>query len=60
MNYLRILKDNTMDDKLIYIHNDDKQNHPFRKLNNWLKVLPLLVWIQLIKIQLKKLKIWTN
>ena len=24
-----ILRDKTMDDKLMYIHNDDKQNQPF-------------------------------
>ena len=30
--YIRILRDKTMDDKLIYIPIDDKQNYPFCRL----------------------------
>ena len=31
-----ILRDKTIDDKLIYIPNDDKQNHPSVDQNYWI------------------------
>ena len=36
---LEILKDKKQDDKFLYIPNDDKQNHPFCRMNLQLKDL---------------------
>ena len=33
--YFNVLRDKTMDNKLTYIPNDDKQSYPFCRLNYW-------------------------
>ena len=42
-------RDKTMGDKLMYVPEDDQQNNPFCRLNNWMKIFDIASLGKLMK-----------